>query len=170
MGCCIILVFYLQIWGECTKTNQQPDNKDTKQFGSKIRERWGHNRKADRISNMGKEFGLEKGSKAKIHLDLPRKTLKKVPDWKMLGHERINGYLFNKFTSIHDRVAIERNRYLQETDIPQWMTKGKTSLIQKDTQKGTTHNAYKPIMCRQMMCKIQATKIRYEIYDSLYFY
>ena len=32
-----------------------------------------------------------------------------------------------KFPSIHDRLAIEMNRFLQEKDIPQWMTKGKTT-------------------------------------------
>ena len=30
------------------------------------------------------------------------------------------------------------NRCLQEADVPNWMTKGKTVLIQKDSLKGTT--------------------------------
>ena len=32
---------------------------------------------------------------------------------------------FKKFTPIHDRLAIEMNRCLEETDIPEWMTKRK---------------------------------------------
>ena len=32
------------------------------------------------------------------------------------------------------------NRCLQETDIPKWMNKGKTSLMQKDTKQLQTHN------------------------------
>ena len=35
---------------------------------------------------------------------------------------------------IHDRLASEMNWY-QETDIPEWMTKGKSTLIEKDLQK-----------------------------------
>ena len=42
---------------------------------------------------------------------------------------------FKKFPSIHDRLAIEMKRYLQEKDIPEWTTKRKTTLIQKDPTK-----------------------------------
>ena len=47
----------------------------------------------------------------------------------------MHGYWFKKFTSISDRLAIDMNRYQQETDITNWMTKGKTTLVQKDTPK-----------------------------------
>ena len=49
----------------------------------------------------------------------------------MPGLDGIHEYLFKKFTSIHDRLAIKMNRCLQETEIPEWITKGKTALIQK---------------------------------------
>ena len=57
--------FYQQVGGECSKTNQQQDDKETKQFSSKIWERREHNRKAEWISNMEKELqGLSlKGQK-----------------------------------------------------------------------------------------------------------
>ena len=38
---------------------------------------------------------------------------------------------FKKLPSLHDRLVIELSRYLKETNIPKWMTKGKTTLIQK---------------------------------------
>ena len=31
-----------------------------------------------------------------------------------------------------DRLALEKNRYLQDAHVLEWMTKGKTTLIQKD--------------------------------------
>ena len=37
---------------------------------------------------------------------------------------------FKKFISIHDRLAIEINRSVE--DMREWMTKGKTSLIQNE--------------------------------------
>ena len=46
---------YLQEGEECTKTYQHLDDKETKQFWRKIRERREHNRKAESI-NMEKEF------------------------------------------------------------------------------------------------------------------
>ena len=51
-----------------------------------------------------------------------------------------------KSTSIRDRLALEMNSCLQGTHVPEWMTKGKTTLIQKDPLAGTspkqlqTHN------------------------------
>ena len=47
------------------------------------------------------------------------------------------------------------------------MTKGKTTLIQKDPSKGTAPNNYRPITCLQMMWKILTAQIREKIYHSL---
>ena len=56
---------------------------------------------------------------------------------------------------------------LQTAHVPEWMTKGRTTLIQKDLSKGTVPNNYKPIICLPMMWKILITQIREEIYYSL---
>ena len=45
---------------------------------------------------------------------------------------------FKRFSSIHDKLAFELNRYLEEKNILEWMTEVKTTLIQNDLQKGTT--------------------------------
>ena len=47
------------------------------------------------------------------------------------------------------------------------MTKGKTTLIQKDPSKGTSPSNYRPITCLPMMWKILTAQIREEIYCSL---
>ena len=97
-----------------------------------------HNEKAQWINNMTKELqGLE-GPKAEIHINLLKTTLKKISNWKMPGHDWIHGFWFKKFTSIHDRLALEMNRCLQGAHVPEWMTKGNTTLIHKDPNKGTT--------------------------------
>ena len=69
---------------------------------------------------------LEEGPKVKIHLDSPKTKLKK------------NTKLENPKTRIlvlkihlHPQ-GIELNRCLQKTETPEWMTKGKTILIQED--------------------------------------
>ena len=59
----------------------------------------------------------------------------KISNWKIPGHDAMHGFWFKKFTSIHDRPALEMNKCLQRAHIPEWMTKGKTTLIQKDTSK-----------------------------------
>ena len=126
-----------------------------------------HNEKAEWINNITRELGLEEGPKAEIHTDLLKTTLKKISNWKTPGHDGIHGFWFKKFTSIHDRLALEMNKYLQRAHVPEWMTKGRTTLIQKGPNKGTVPNNYRLVTCLPMMWKILTAQIREEIYYSL---
>ena len=92
---------------------------------------------------------------------------KKISNWKTSGHDGIHGFWFKKFTSIHDRLALEMNKYLQTANVLEWMTKGRTTLIQKDPSKGAATNNYKPITCLPMMWKILTAQIKEEIYYSV---
>ena len=78
-----------------------------------------------------------------------------MPYWKAPSHDGIHGFWFLKFTSIHDRLAIKMNRCLEETDISEWMTKGKITLIQKDSQKEITQNNYRPVTWKILMAEIK---------------
>ena len=99
--------------------------------------------------------GLEEGPKGEIHIELLKKTLEKISNWKTPRHDGINGFWFKKFTPIHDRLALKMNRCLQDT------------LIQKDPSKGTAPNNYRPITCLPMMWKLLTAQIKEEIYYSL---
>ena len=85
----------------------------------------------------------------------------------MPGHDGIHGFWFKKFTSIHDRLTLEMNRCQQGAHVPEWITKRKTTLIQKDPLKGTAPNNYRPITFLPKMWKILIAQIREEIYYSL---
>ena len=111
--------------------------------------------------------GLEEGPKVEIHIELLKNTLEEISNWKTPGHDGIHGFWFKKFTSIHDRLALEMNWSQQDAQVPDWMTKGKTTLIQKDPSKGTAPNNYRPITCLPMMWKISTAQIKEEIYYSL---
>ena len=56
---------------------------------------------------------------------------------------------------------------LQTAHVPEWMTKGRTTLIQKDPNKITAPNNYRPITCLPIILKILTAQIREEIYHSL---
>ena len=56
------------------------------------------------------------------------------------------------------------NKGIQKTEISNWMTKGKTILIQKDLLKGTEPDNYRPITSLPIMWKILTTQISEEIY------
>ena len=69
-------------------------------------------------------------------------------------HQTMMAYMdsgWKEFTSIRDKLAREMNRCLEETDIPEWMTKGKTTLTQKEQPKGTALNNHRPITCLSMI-------------------
>ena len=85
----------------------------------------------------------------------------------MPGYDGILGFWFMKFTSIHDRLVLEMNSCLQDAQVPDWRTKRKTTLIQKDPSKGTAPNNYRRITCLLMMWKISTAQIREKIYNSL---
>ena len=127
-----------------------------------------HIEKAEGINDMTRELeGLEEGPKAEIHTDLFKTTLKKISIWKTSGHDGIHGFWFEKFTPIHDRLALEMNKCLQTAHVLEWMTKGKTTLTQKDPNKEIAPNNYRPITCQPMMWKILTAQVREEIYYSL---
>ena len=94
-----------------------------------------------------------------IHTDLLRTTLKKVSNRKTPSHDGKHGFWFKKFTSIHDRLVLETNKCLQTAHVPEWMTKRRTTLIQKDPNKGTAPNNYRPITCLPMTWKILTAQI-----------
>ena len=101
--------------------------------------------------------GLEEGPKAEIHIELLKRHKKRYE----------TGFWFKTFTSIYDRLALEMNRCLQDEYVPDWVTKGKTLLIQKDPIKGTAPNNYRPITCLPIMWKILTAQIGEEIYYSI---
>ena len=69
----------------------------TERFWTKIWQPKKHNEKAEWINDMARELeGLEEGPKAEIHIELLKKTLKKVSNWKTPGHDGIHGYWFKK--------------------------------------------------------------------------
>ena len=131
--------FYQQLGGDDNKTYQQPNGKETERFWTKIWQPKQHNEKAEWINHITRELEqLEEGPKAEIHTDLLKTTLKKASNWKTPGHDGIYGFWFKKFTSIHDRLALEMNKCLQTAHVPEWMTKGRTTLIQMGPNKGTS--------------------------------
>ena len=83
------------------------------------------------------------------------------------GLDGIHGFWFKKFTSVHERLALEMNKCLQNAQVPDLMTKRKTTLIQMDPSKRTAPQNYRPITCLPMMWKILIAQIREEIYYSL---
>ena len=142
-------------WEEMTRERTNNRMQKKLKFWKKIWQPKENNGESEWLNNITKELeGFEEGPKAEIQLDLLKTTLRKISNWKTPGHDGMHGFRFKKFSSIHYRLALEMNRCLQGAQVPEWMTKGKTTLIQKDPSKGTALNNYRPITSLPMMWKI----------------
>ena len=86
----------------------------------------------------------------------------------MLSHRYngIHGFWFKRFTFIHDRLALQLCKCLEEANIPEWMTKRKTTPIQKDPLPQRNHPSnYRLIAC--LLMKWKMVLIREEIYCTI---
>ena len=73
---------------------------------------------------------------------------------------------YKYFMFIHNKLLLKIRRCFEEIKIPEWRTKGKTLLIQKDPHIRTASNNYWPIMSLPLMWEILTAEIK-EIYYSL---
>ena len=117
---------YKQISGEYQRKIQQPDEKETKQFVSKIWKQKYYNGNGEWMNRIKDLEKLEGGSEANLLLDSLKETLVKIPNWKTPRHPRI---LILKIIVHHNILILLLSKYLQEVNLREWETKGKTSLI-----------------------------------------
>ena len=59
----------------------------------------------------------------------------RVSEWKSPGPDFVQGFWLRNFTSLHRRMTEQLSKCLEEGDIPNWMTEGRTVLIMKDKTK-----------------------------------
>ena len=108
---------------------------------------------------------LEDGPQMNIHPDGLKATLKKIANWKIPGQNGIHEFWFKK--SPPNTTDLQLKWINAETEILEWMIKGKTTLIQKDPLKRTAPTNYRPITCLPMIWKLLTAQIRDKIYYSL---
>ena len=71
-----------------------------------------------------------------------QQMLRKIPNWKAPGPDGVQGYWLKNFKSMHKALRKHLEECLKN-GTPNWMTKGRTILMQKDKEKGNIARAYK---------------------------
>ena len=71
------------------------------------------------------------------------------------------------FSSLHERVRLQLKECLDSGFLPTWLTKGRTSLLQKDKSKGNVASNYRPINCLPLLWKLLTGVIADQIYAHL---
>ena len=102
-----------------------------------------------------------------ITLDHVSKRVKGMANWSSPGHDGLHAFWVKHFTSLHELIAKQMYKCLTESDVPQWMTKGKTYLIMKDPNKGVIPGNFRPITCLPIMWKLLSGILSDSMYQHL---
>ena len=118
------------------------------------------------------EIKVEEGGRIKqvfpeITATTVKNQLKKTPNWKAPGPDEVHGYWLKNFKSLHERIAQQIQQCINMNQAPEWMTTGKTALMQKDKSKGNIPSNYRPITCLPMMWKLLTGIISDRLYEYL---
>ena len=89
-----------------------------------------------------------------------------MPNWKSPGPDVVQGFWLKNFSSLHERVSLLLKECLDSGFVPSWLTRRRTSLLQKDN-KGNVAGNYRPITCLPLMWKLLTGLIADQIYAHL---
>ena len=111
---------------------------------------------------VGGEVNVKKQEKIDI-----KKILDRMPNWKSPGPDLVHEFLLENFRCLHERVQLQLKECLDSGSVPSWLTRGMTSLLQKDKSKGSVASNYRPITCLPLMWKLLTGVIADQIYAHL---
>ena len=160
---------YEKLQGKQREENVIPDAEESKIFWSNI---WSkeveHQKDAEWLDVLRTEKKNVKQMDLIIDEENVKKQLKKVPNWKSPGPDGVQGYWIKNLNTLHSRIANQLNDLIRNRrDVPEWMTKGRTVLCQKDPAKGSDVGNFRPISCLPLMWKLMTAIISEEMYSYL---
>ena len=96
-----------------------------------------HDKDAEWLNEFKRDMdGQEKQEKMIIAVEKVRKMLQKILNWKAPGADMVQGFWFKNFRNMHDRLVSNFSQCTDEGKVLEWMTKGRTFLLQKDIDQG----------------------------------
>ena len=103
-----------------------------------------------------------------ITLDDLKAAIRRMTNWKAPGPDGVRGFWFKKLASLHGVMVLALQECVEKGEVPSWMVKGRTVLIQKDPAKGKAVSNYRPIACLPLMWKLLTGIFAEKIYDHLH--
>ena len=67
-----------------------------------------------------------------VEIKKVRKLIGKMPNWKSPGPDGVQGSWIKDLSNLHNCIALQLDRCLQENNLPKWMVTGKTLLCIKE--------------------------------------
>ena len=113
------------------RSNDVPNAEECLKFWGDI---WGFRKEHNREAEWLKDLKTERvNGRPQERVEKIRKQSKKMPNWKALGRDGVQGYWIKNLSSLYERVSSQMNRILVGEDhLPESMTHGRTVLFQKD--------------------------------------
>ena len=113
--------------------DDQPVAEESKQFWGNI---WSqsadHKKDAKWLSDLRSEVNVKKQEKIDITTGTLKKILGRMPNWKSSDPDLVQAFWFTNFGSLHERVRLQLKECLDSGFVPNWLTRGRNSLLQKD--------------------------------------
>ena len=148
--------------------DDQPVAEESKQFWRNICSQSGYHKKdAKWLQDLQSEVNVKKQEKIDIITGSLKKILGRMPNWKSPGPDVVQGFWLKNFSSLHGRVRLQLTECLDSGFVPSWLTRGRSSLLQKDKSKGNLASNYRPITSFQLMWKLMTGVIADQIYAYL---
>ena len=102
-----------------------------------------------------------------ITADMVEQQVKKIKNWAAPGKDEVHDYWLKHLTSQYTRIAKQLNHLLQTGTIEDWMTTGKTTLLQKNKEKSTIPSNYRSITCLPTTFKLMTAIIAESMLNHL---
>ena len=93
--------------------------------------------------------------------------VRKMPCWKAPGPDGVRGFWFKKLFNLHQCMAESLQECLDNGNVPEWMVRGRTVLVQKDPAEGTAASNYRPLACLPLMWKLLSGVFAARTYEHL---
>ena len=120
------------------------------------------------MKNVKKKLAQDEGQdKIDIIKDKKMRVMRKIPNWQDPGPDNVRGYWLKNLTPLHGKLVEYLLECLDSGVVPDWLTKGRTVLIQKDKTRGNIASTYRPITCLPLSWKLLTGILADEIYDYL---
>ena len=126
-----------------------------------------HKKDAKWLQDLRSEVNVKKQEKIDIATGSLKKIFGRMPNWKSPGPDLVQRFWLKNFSSLHERVRLQLKECLDSGFVPSWLTRGRTSLPQKDNSKGNVASNYRPITCLPLMWKSLTGVITDQIYAHL---
>lgn len=150
-------------------TNEKPDAAESREFWKSI---WSveteHDGQASWLEETRKKMEQVRAQEdVVISIEDVKAGIRRMTNWKAPGPEGVRGFWFKKLRSLHAVLTEALKECVATGEVPDWMVKGRTALIQKDPAKGQAVSNYRPIACLPLMWKLLTGIFAEKIYDHL---